>query len=290
MTSSQRPVGSSTRLILRGLASPAALLALLLAAAPSAQAKAQPNPEFAPFADCPVTVKHVGYCLVATTTGGEFKLGSKTVAITKPIVMQGGLIEGSHVLVPAADGNTLSRSSLVVPGGLTGIEGLPLGGEVLASTELAGPIEVFEENLSDGRGPTVKLPVKVKLENPTLGEECYVGSDTEPIVLQLTTGATKPPSGTEPIKGNPGTVTLNPAQNIVTVSGASLVDNTFAAPGVAGCGGMLSPLLDEAVDVQAGLPASPGTSTAVLNGSLAETNARAVKKAKVVSHHRAPKT
>ena len=84
-------------------------------------------------------------------------------------------------------------------------------------------------------------------------------------MLQLTTGTTKPPSGTEPISGNPGTVTLNPAQNIVTVAGASLVDNTFAVPGVTACGGMLSPLLDEAVDLsRPALPASPGTSKAVL--------------------------
>ena len=70
----------------------------------------------------------MAHCLVATTTSGEFKLGNKTVPINKPIVMQGGIIEGSHVLVPAADGNTLSHTPLTVPGGLTGIEGLPLAG------------------------------------------------------------------------------------------------------------------------------------------------------------------
>ena len=61
-------------------------------------------------------VKHVAFCIVATTTGGEFKLGSKTVPITKPIVLQGGVIEGSHVLVPAADGHTLLGSPLTVRG------------------------------------------------------------------------------------------------------------------------------------------------------------------------------
>ena len=111
------------------------------------------TPNIEPFADCPVYVKHVAHCVVATTTSGEFKLANKTVPITKPIVLQGGIIEGSHVLVPAANGNTLSRTPLTVPGGLTGIEGLPLGGEVIAVTELAGPVELFEENLSDGRDP-----------------------------------------------------------------------------------------------------------------------------------------
>ena len=260
------------------------LLALAIAAAPAAQAKAVPNPEYQAFSDCPVAVKHVAHCLVATTTSGEFKLANKTVPIAKPIVVQGGIVEGSHVLVPAADGNTLSHTPLTVPGGLTGIEGLPLGGEVIADTELAGPVEVFEENLSDGRGPAVKLPVKVKLENPILGEECYVGSEAEPIVLQLTTGTTKPPSGTEPISGNPGTASLNPSLTIVSISGASLVDNTFTAPAVSGCGGsLLSPLLDTAVDLQVGLPAAAGASEAVLSGSsLQETDTKDVKKAKVV--------
>ncbi len=180
-----------------------ALFALAIVAAPAAQAKPAPNPEFEPFADCPVAVKHVFECVVATTTSGEFQLANKTVPITKPIVLQGGTIEGTHVLVPAADGNTLSRTPLTVPGGLTGIEGLPLGGEVIAVTELAGPVELFAENLT-GLGPAVKLPVKVKLENPILGEACYVGSEAEPILLQLTTGTTNPPPPEKPITRQPG--------------------------------------------------------------------------------------
>ena len=280
MISKNGPTGSFPRPG-RILACTAAGLALLAAAAPAARAKAAPNPEYAPFADCPVFVKHVAHCLVATTTSGEFQLANKTVPITKPIVLQGGIIEGSHVLVPAADGKTLSRTSLTVPGGLTGIEALPLG-EVVSTTELAGPVEVFEENLT-GRGPAVKLPVKVKLENPALGEDCYVGSDTEPILLQLTTGTTKPPPPTAPITGNQGTVSLNPSLTIATINGASLVDNTFTAPGVTGCGGaLLSPVLDTVVDLQAGLPAAAGASKAVLTGSLAQTDTRDVKKAKVV--------
>ncbi len=235
-----------------------AMVALSIWPAPAAQAKPTPNPEFEPFADCPVAVKHVFQCVVATTTSGEFVLANKTVPITKPIVLQGGIIEGTHVLVPAADGNTLSRTPLTVPGGLTGIEGLPLGGEVVAVTELAGPVELFEQNLT-GLGPAVKLPVKVKLENPILGENCYVGSDTEPILLQLTTGTTKPPPPAKPISGNPGTASLNPALTIITISGTSLVDNTFAAPAVSGCGGvLLSPCSTQPSISRSVCPPPPG--------------------------------
>ena len=55
-----------------------------------------------------MTVKHVSHCLVATTASGQFKPANKTVPITKPIVVQGGIVEGSHVLVPGGRRNTLS--------------------------------------------------------------------------------------------------------------------------------------------------------------------------------------
>ena len=259
-----------------------ALLVATGALAPAALAKAQPNPEFEQFAQCPVTVKKVADCLAAHTTTGEFKLGSKTVKINKTITLQGGLEEKSHVLVPAANGETLSHTPLTVPGGLTGIEGLEgIGGEVTATTELAGPVEVFSENL-EGAGTAVVLPIKGKLSNPLLGEACYVGSEAEPIVLHLTTGTTNPPAPNKPISGNPGKASFNEAFTIITITGNSLVDNSFAAPGANGCGGVLSPVLDEVVDLQAGLPAAGGTNTAILNGSLAEATPKFVKKSKVI--------
>jgi len=253
-----------------------------LAFASSSLAKAQPNPEFEEFAQCPVTVKKVAHCLVAHTTGGEFKLANTTVHITKPITVQGGLIEGSTVLVPAANGETLSKTPLTVGGGLLGVEGLEaIGGEVTATTELAGPVGIFEENL-EGAGPAVVLPIKVKLENPVLGEACYVGAGAEPILLHLTTGTTAPPAPNKPISGNPGKASFNEALTIITINGTSLVDNSFAAPGASGCGGGLSGVLDEVLDLKVGLPSAPGNNTAILNGSLAETTPKYVKKAKVI--------
>lgn len=257
------------------------LLALGVLAPAAADAKTQPNPEFEQFAHCPVTVKKVTQCLVAVTSSGEFKLANKTVKITKPITLQGGIEENSRELVPASNGETLSRAPLPVPGGLLGIEGLEaIGGEVLAVTELAGPAQVFPANL-EGAGTTVEMPLKVKLENATLGESCYVGSQAEPIVLHLTTGTTNPPAPNKPIKGNPGTVSFNAELTIITISGVSLVDNTFSAPGANGCGGALSLLLDEAVNLQVGLPSASGNNTAILSGSLAEASPQNVKKAKV---------
>jgi hypothetical protein len=84
-----------------------------------ALAKKQPNPEFEQFAQCAVSVKKVTECLVAHTTSGEFKLGSKIVKINKAITVQGGVVKSSHALVPATNGETLSITPLTVPSAAT---------------------------------------------------------------------------------------------------------------------------------------------------------------------------
>jgi len=253
----------------------------MLAGASAALAKTEPNPEFLPFVNCPIQNKAVRACLVSTVTSGEFALGNKTVPITKPITLQGGLEEGSTELIPPSNGETLSKTPLPVPGGLVGLE---LGGptEVTATTELAGPVQVDESKLATGNGVAVTLPIKVKLDNPVLGSECYVGSAASPIVLHLTTGTTSPPAPNKPITGKPGTLTVNPELTIFTISGISLVDNSFSAPVASGCGGALSAVVDEAVNLQVGLPAEAGHNTAVLTGTTEETFAKPLKKSKVI--------
>jgi hypothetical protein len=257
------------------------MFAVALAVAPAALAKVKVNEEFEPFAQCPVATHGVHLCVVANVTSGEFKIGLKTVPINETITLQGGLIEGSSQLVPATNGETLSKTPLKLPGGLVGIE---LGDltEVMATTELAGPVTVNLANITDGEGASVVLPVKVKLENPVLGNECYIGSEAEPVTLELTTGTTSPPFPNKPITGKAGTLTTNPEDTIFTLNNNTLVDNSFAAPGVRGCGELLAPVTDPAVDLIAGLPAPGGFNTAILNGSVHETTAKAVKKAHVI--------
>jgi hypothetical protein len=258
----------------RGLVLPGvsvlATLATLCAATP---ARAGLQQEFAVFADCPVNAPNVITCAYSKVTSGEFTLGSKTVAIDKTVILQGGISSTSLVLVPAADGNTLSKTPLTVPGGLVGIEGL--GGEVTATAELAGPVEINGANLLKRSGTAVSLPLKVKLENPVLGEGCYIGSESEPVDPQLTTGTTSPPSPNEPISGSVGAITFAAGEDI-TILPASLVDNAFSVPGASGCGSV--PLVtDPLVDVSAGVPAAAGHNTAVMNGVLETSPVAAVK-------------
>ena len=278
-----------------------AISALLVALSVASSASAAPKGAFAVFAECPLTVSGVESCIYAKTESGEFVVGKQRVPITNPIVLQGGLKEnpltGHETFVAAAKGNTLTKAPQNVPGGLldlvnckeisnfiervaceltfeNGVTG------VTATTELAAPassIGLFEGHLLEAEGTALSLPVKVHLENPLLGSECYIGSNAHPIVIEFTTGTTSPPPPNKPITGTPGTLTFTEEGTLLTISKTSLVNNTFAAPEVTGCGGVFSFLIDPIVDGKLGLPASSGHNTAILNGTLKEAAATAVK-------------
>jgi hypothetical protein len=255
------------------IAALAAIAVVLVVAGPAAATK-EPivKEDFAPFADCPT--ESAAVCIVSNTTGGEFKLGSKTVPIPEGTVikLQGGLPLESYVgqtLIAPPDGKTLSENPLTVPGGLTGIAGL--GGEVTATAELAGPIEVNRGDLAIPVGPAVTLPLKIKLDNEVLGEDCYIGSDAEPVVLHLTVGKTAPPAPAEPLEGHRNPIEYKDKKRIVYIPNNTLVDNNFAVPGVSGCGGALSAIIDPIVDLDTGLPAKAGESKVVMTASLEET-------------------
>jgi len=267
----------------------AALGALALAAlALAGPAAATLPPAYAKFANCPYKNPEASKCIYSTTVGGEVVLGSKKVPIVKPVVLQGAYTEGDAAgnskFLAATNGVTLSKAAQPVPGGLAGLVNckaisdffLRISCEVtfengvtgLNSTlELARPaseIVVNENNLAGETGTALRLPVKVHLENPFLGSSCYVGSSSSPIIWNLTSGTTAPPPPNKPIKGTAGHLTFLEEGGILETEGTTLVDNAWSAPGVNGCGGLLSLVLDPVVDVSAGLPAAAGKNTAIL--------------------------
>ncbi|HET7443802.1 MAG TPA: hypothetical protein VFJ57_04010, partial [Solirubrobacterales bacterium] len=95
--------------------------------------------------------------------------------------------------------------------------------------------------------------------------------DKSPVQIDFTTGT----SGK--LKGDPGTVSFNPTFTITTVSGGKLVNNTFAAPGASGCGGIFSFLVDPLVNSILGLPAGEGKNSATLEGKLQDGAAESVR-------------
>lgn len=296
------------RRYLSGRATTAALLAvgvMVLGSASSALAtEHHPKGDFAPFADCPLSNPATSFCIYALTESGEFVVGKKTVPITSTITLQGGfhVIENEELeivgyeFIGAEDGKTLSKTPQNVPGGLAGLINCPeitnflvraiceltfengLTG-VTATTELAAPassIGISVQNLIDESGSALTLPIKVKLNNPLLGESCYIGSNAHPISLPLTTGTTSPPEPNKPIKGKVGKITFKDEFALTVVTENTLVNNSFAAPEAEGCGGLLSAVINPLVNIQLGLPAAAGHNTAILSGMLQDGNAHAV--------------
>lgn len=264
-------------------------LVMALSALGVSSAMATPKGEFAVFAQCPTSNLELSGCIASDTESGHFTIGKQEVPIKNAQTLQGGLINtepGFKELVAALNGETLTKTPQNVPGGLAGlvkceeIKGSGLLEDLLRATcesifekgltavnataELAVPassvILSLPHALSES-GVALKLPIKVKLENPLLGSECYIGSNSNPIKLELTTGT----SGS--LTGSAGANSSKAGGEIQVVEHSTLVDGTFSAPGVTGCGGLLSFLLDPLINGKIGLPATSGNA-AVLNNNI----------------------
>ncbi len=268
-----------------------ALVALgVLAASPVASAH---TGDFARFNYCPSTNPAVFKCLYAETTGGQVVLGKKTVPIVNKVILQGGYgVENSSGVASfyaATNGVTLSKAPQPVPGGLTGLVNCKTISNVIerlaceatlengftgvnSTLELARPateIQVNQEALASESGVALQLPVKVHLENPFLGSSCYIGSSSSPLLWNLTTGFSKPPAGTTPLRGTAGALEFFDEGEVIEFEKASLVDNGWSAPGASGCGGfpfeyLINPIINSTV----GVPSAAGKNQAILKDNI----------------------
>jgi hypothetical protein len=278
-----------------------ALLAVALAAlglAGSAQAKLVGN--YTKFAQCPYPNTEVRKCIYSVTESGEVVLGKKKVPIEKQVILQGGFgaigEDEFSKFYAATNGITLSKAPQNVPGGLLGIvpdasspflvkalikfflENSLTG--VNSTLELAKPasnIRVSENHLAGEFETALEMPVRVHLENPFLGKNCFVGSESSPITWKLTTGETNPPKPNVKIKGSAGFIEFLEEGRILESKGAKLVDNAWSAPTATGCGGILSFLVTPIINAQLGTTTA-GNNTAILNNTLYVASAAAVRK------------
>jgi hypothetical protein len=270
------------------------------------------NP-YSVFEQCPTTYPGVHFCLYGTTTSGEFAIGSTKVPINKTIVIQGGALptepseaSGTFYLIPAKNGESLSKTELNVPGGLLDLincEEIKGNGlvEVLArdtckaifenketgvtaTTELVAtatnPAILSLSDLFAENGTALTLPVRIHLKNPLLGNSCYIGSESHPIQLHLTTGTTSPPGPNKPIKGLVGEEGEEGEGGILTLLQVSLVDNAFSVPTTEGCGEFLfvKGFLDGLVNGKLGLESKAGNNTAILSGEQKISTVKQVEK------------
>jgi hypothetical protein len=275
-----------------------ALVATFAGMSAVSPALASAESQFNSFKECPVKNTELENCFHATTESGSFTIGNRTVKIKYPQVLQGGIIEPEanvqQFVGAVNESETLPKTAQPVTGGLLDIvapEWLnkeqkekfeeavnkgPTG--VNAIVELAAPasdIYISEPSLEFPEfGPGLVLPVKIRLENSTfLGSKCYIGSNSAPIEIELTTGK----SGT--LTGNFGTLYFTEDGEIGNIVDNKLVSQTFEAPGASGCGlagGIVEKVVDEAVDHELGIPSGAGKNSATLEGTILQAGAAAV--------------
>jgi hypothetical protein len=247
------------------------------------------NGIWGPFDRCPVDnaqmlaadgVSTDPACIANSSPNGSIKLGNSTQTTGATNLQLGATIDdatGAFSLV-TPPGGALIAEPVNVEGGLLGLMcpsdiplvtaicdglvGSPLN-TVTAVVESAGTPSNFDRAaaLSQGR-PIITLPVKVHLVNPILGPNCYIGSNSNPIVLRPQ-NTTRPAlsSAIGDLDGTP-----NPAGALARLTGTSTQgDSTFAVPAATGCG--LLGVLDPAVNQQQGLPSPSGNNNLVLNNA-----------------------
>lgn len=257
---------------------------------PAGSASAQTlNGIWAPFTRCPVDspsilasdgVSSQPACIAASSPNGSIKLGNSTQTTGATDLQLGATIDtatAAFSLVSPA-GGALVAEPVNVEGGLLGLMcpsdiplvsaicdglvGSPLNA-VTAVVEPAGEPSNFSRIAALTLGqPIVTMPVKVHLVNPVLGPNCYIGSDSNPIVLRPR-NLTRPSlsAAVGDLDGTP-----NPAGRLARLTGVSTQgDDTFAVPGATGCG--LLGVLNTAVNQQQGLPSPAGNNNLVLNNA-----------------------
>ena len=214
---------------------------------------------------CPIEDLEVTTCASVVVRGGTMKLGALSVPIPDGSLKVAGGVKYAtqpdnsfiETFVTKQDGsNGVYSKPISVPGGALGID-TPLGlTQISATVESVGvpDLKVLEQELT--------MPVRLKLSNPLLGDDCYIGSVSNPINLHLTTTG-NPPS--EPIGEFPGAV----------FPAVPHSDAVFAAPGASGCGPLGA--LNWAVNLRGGVPAASGKNSLTTSSDVYAVAARKVR-------------
>jgi hypothetical protein len=127
--------------------------------------------------------------------------------------------------------------------------------------ESAGEVRNLELSALAGEpGTAFELPIKLHLEGAGLGPACYIGSDSEPVVLA-------PEAVSEPSSFQFGMDPNGFNVRLLGIGGVNLEDTSFSVPGASGCG---AGALDAPINALMGLPAAPGSSKALLADILIE--------------------
>jgi hypothetical protein len=277
--------------ICAGGAGIAVVMVTMMSSGVAAAGSSQPtlSGDWAPFTRCPVAaasmlaadgVKVSDECLASDSPSGSIKLGSTTATSGDTNLQLGVLLTtlgGATAPVPPS-GGAIAASPIQIPGGLLGLmcpSNIPLV-TLLCNEITSNPLNTVTATIAPAGNPSnlnlagglttgvpiVTIPVKIQLHNPLLGSSCFIGSNSHPIVLQPETAVVPPNISADPFDPN-GTPNPNGPLLLVTLSGGTLEDNTFAVPGASGCGPL--GIADLAIDLKDGLPSPAGDNSLVLN-------------------------
>jgi hypothetical protein len=265
-----------------------AALAFVLPASGASAATTTLKGDWAPFNRCPVENSSMlaadgsstlAFCLASDSPSGSITLGNLTVP-SGDVNLQAGVLENTSddsFTVVSPTGGALVAAPVQVPGGLLGLvcpSSIPVVSAVCAEitssalntitavVQPAGSPSGFSlaAGLSEGV-PIITVPVKIQLQNPLLGSDCYVGSNSNPILL-TPENLTAPTIGGEFFDAN-GTPDPNGVMESIASTGGTQGAGSAAIPGATGCG--LLGLLDGAVDLKVGLPSPAGKSSFTLD-------------------------
>lgn len=242
-----------------------ALVALAsMAALASAAMAAKPAPPYEDFAGCPSEAEQpfVGECVKFNFLGGHIGFGNREIPVTNPIILRGGAEQETGAFLANGEGGIVPTQQ-TVPGGLVGLTGYKWLDEALGKSELLKLYATVELAGTPGgiNDLEFKLPVKIHLENPFLGNSCYVGSNANPITLNLFTQ--KEQGAFEAEAGRP--------QVLVTSSPGTLADSAYSVPAASGCQFNFGPIhtpIDELVNSRYALPSAAGKDSTVLDYSM----------------------
>ncbi|WP_326656331.1 hypothetical protein [Streptomyces sp. NBC_00385] len=255
----------------------------------SATAATTLNGNWAPFSRCPVDAPAMlavdgatdsSICVSSHSESGSIKLGNTVVPVGSSDLQIGVITHpGGLSTVVSPEGGALVADSAKVPGGLLGLmcpSDVPVItgicntltdvnlNRVTATLESVNTPTDFQLVAGTTTGkPIVTLPVRIHLENPLLGDKCYIGSASNPILLKPQ-NLTQPAVSSLKFAGD-GTTDATGPLNRLNLLGATQSDTTYAVPGTNGCG--LLGALNWAVNLKTGLPSASGNNNVTLDNA-----------------------
>jgi hypothetical protein len=265
-----------------------------------------PGGIYAPFTNCPVlnplmqeaVSGSAVICSAGNVTSGSITIGNITTPVVRPVNVQFGGVQTPNanfggdwttgtssfaggILPPPAGLNAmLVTKPDLIPQSLTTALGCATATNSVvlslcsqAANGTAKDNEVFALAQSAGQLTNFGLVtwtqrLKFKLINPLLGNNCYIGNNNQPIVVNPSISLA--PGGQTLVENDPNPA-KHPNTQVLDITAAIASDTTFTAPGVTGCGpgGAKNIPVDEALDAGTGLPAASGVNSLTLNGAFA---------------------